>query len=968
MSTGIKKNEANVNNKVIIEKPLNGVELIKDSKLPLELSNEFIDILSPIITKSAERENASSDANYMFSFGKRWTRLKAVRGYWKTKFDKLFKSNNTEFIKEFNEAENLPNDYTKFQAWKNLLNKWIGTKFDLTITPHNKGWNGSGYNYAYSDLDAYGNPVESMNTLAPITKYIESKLGIDLSGYNSVLANIYTETQFIPPHRDTTEDVNAEGYAIVVLNIGADGSISEVTSNTSLPITNGGIYAFGVDGVDRFKFYHKIDVRDFGRITPTKPITLPDGTILEDYRITLTYRRVTNPKNDNLADKPRRIPTESEIIDVINSIKESEQQIIVDETKPEFNKLPNKSTTPTMTYAGIGSRETPQEVLDKMTEVAKYLDDLGYTLQTGFTFKDKTTGLDEEGADKAFSDGAKNKILFGPSGIRNTVNGKTSLDTYNPNVTIISNDVVKEIHPAPERLSSGAIKLMARNTNQIFGKNLDSTVDFVIFYSPETNNPLRPKGGTGQAVEMARRKGIPTINMANDNWRDELKKVINFKSQPSTNVESKRTFKDEEYHQAYIKGGLAAVQELIQKNKQKEMSAAKQLSKEVDMLTEFENLNTKPNKTNSENDRLIELYTMLKNSKELDFEYSLNQLGLSTQQPETQTRINIKPIVKDLSRWSDIKNATTPYTNKGIVVTRISGTKEHFGNPFIGSKRRDNNGNLIESKVDNITIFNTIDEADQAYRDWLEGIKYQNVEPLRREWILKQINEGKLDGKILLYYKPMEVINNNGTIVKGGYHSHADSLSEIVEKLRINQPTTQTEINIYASTGENAELSNFAIRPFKAKEPEQEGDIVSFNSVEQAFQYFKTFFANVKSSKELLKVYEIVDDILKTTNGGELRKLGKSIPSFDSKVWDENSSGYMKALMLESFIQNPDALQKLLATGNATLTHKYKGVEQDNGRFSKILMEVRDELKGTTDTNKFDKGSGFEDKDNCKTR
>jgi ribonuclease HI len=107
-------------------------------------------------------------------------------------------------------------------------------------------------------------------------------------------------------------------------------------------------------------------------------------------------------------------------------------------------------------------------------------------------------------------------------------------------------------------------------------------------------------------------------------------------TQPSTSVESKRTFKDEEYHQAYIKGGLAAVQELIQKNKQKEMSAAKQLSKEVDMLTEFENLNNKPNKTNSENDRLIELYTMLKNSKELDFEYSLNQLGLSTQQPETQ--------------------------------------------------------------------------------------------------------------------------------------------------------------------------------------------------------------------------------------------------------------------------------------------------------------------------------------------
>lgn len=206
--------------------------------------------------------------------------------------------------------------------------------------------------------------------------------------------------------------------------------------------------------------------------------------------------------------------------------QQPEPQIIIDETKPEFNKLPNKSTTPTMTYAGIGSRKTPQEVLDKMTEVSKYLDDLGYTLQTGFTFKNKETNLDEEGADKAFSDGSKNKTLFGPYDIRKTVKGIVSADTYNKTVTEKSSAIVKEVHPAPDRLTSGAIKLMARNTNQIFGKDLSSTVDFVVFYAKETSNPLRPEGGTGQAVEMARRKSIPTINMANDNWRDELRNAI----------------------------------------------------------------------------------------------------------------------------------------------------------------------------------------------------------------------------------------------------------------------------------------------------------------------------------------------------------------------------------------------------------------------------------------------------------
>jgi hypothetical protein len=217
-------------------------------------------------------------------------------------------------------------------------------------------------------------------------------------------------------------------------------------------------------------------------------------------------------------------------------VKPEKETTINNTNKPVFNSLPSKSSVPTMTYAGIGSRQTPQEVLNKMTEVAKYLDGLGYTLQTGFTFIDKNTGLDEEGADKAFSDGSKNKTLFGPYSIRKTVEGIKSTDKYDEAVTEKSNAIVKEVHPAPDRLTSGAIKLMARNTNQIFGKDLNNTVDFVLFYAKETSNPLRPAGGTGQAVEMARRKGIPTINLADTDWREQLKTILSTQSttQPST--------------------------------------------------------------------------------------------------------------------------------------------------------------------------------------------------------------------------------------------------------------------------------------------------------------------------------------------------------------------------------------------------------------------------------------------------
>lgn len=80
---------------------------------------------------------------------------------------------------------------------------------------------------------------------------------------------------------------------------------------------------------------------------------------------------------------------------------------------------------------------------------------------------------------------------------------------------------------------------MARNTFQVFGKKLDTPVDFVLFYAEETENPLRPKGGTGQAVEMARRNGVPTINMSEAGWEDKLAEILKqsdvVKTEPSIN-------------------------------------------------------------------------------------------------------------------------------------------------------------------------------------------------------------------------------------------------------------------------------------------------------------------------------------------------------------------------------------------------------------------------------------------------
>lgn len=173
----------------------------------------------------------------------------------------------------------------------------------------------------------------------------------------------------------------------------------------------------------------------------------------------------------------------------------------------------------------------------------------------------------------------------------------------------------------------------------------------------------------------------------------------------------------------------------------------------------------------------------------------------------------------------------------------------------------------------------------------------------------------------------------------------------------LSQPTSEA-INIYAGTGENASLSNFAERQFKYKG-------LDYVSVEEAFQIAKKDYFNTSSidpsdtttTPEMLQavVDEWVQDIFNAKSSAEKKKIGgKSIGvDFETYSWDQDSSKIMKDIMRESFTSDSNARAKLLATGNATLTHT-----QDKGKwgkeFPKILMEIREELRGTQPTSEVD--------------
>lgn len=166
------------------------------------------------------------------------------------------------------------------------------------------------------------------------------------------------------------------------------------------------------------------------------------------------------------------------------------------------------------------------------------------------------------------------------------------------------------------------------------------------------------------------------------------------------------------------------------------------------------------------------------------------------------------------------------------------------------------------------------------------------------------------------------------------------------------QPNKSTQqksyINVYSGTGENVNLSNFANRPF-------ETNLGIFNTVEGAFQAAKLYYTDgdkyvirdnngkvVKLTKEGVSII----NGLKTANGFTARKIGRNISNLNINEWNNNSDKILETFMRMSFEQNPEARKDLTNTGDSVITHKnQQGIEQDNGRFSRLLMKLREEFK-----------------------
>jgi hypothetical protein len=158
-----------------------------------------------------------------------------------------------------------------------------------------------------------------------------------------------------------------------------------------------------------------------------------------------------------------------------------------------------------MIYAGIGSRETPQEILDIFILIGKYLGEQGYILRSGGA----------GGADSAFENGCDL--------VKGTKEIYLPWPNFNDNISnlIVKDpkafDIAKQFHGGWDNLKQGAKKLHARNSHQVLGLDLKTKCDFVICYTPKT-------GGTNQALRIAKYYNIPIFNAYN---YTDLDKFVN---------------------------------------------------------------------------------------------------------------------------------------------------------------------------------------------------------------------------------------------------------------------------------------------------------------------------------------------------------------------------------------------------------------------------------------------------------
>lgn len=160
-------------------------------------------------------------------------------------------------------------------------------------------------------------------------------------------------------------------------------------------------------------------------------------------------------------------------------------------------------------FAGVGSRDTPEDICELMGKVSIVFYHLGYGLSSG----------DARGADRAFWGGALKSIHYRKIGARiylsdEYVRGrKADPSNFFYNAQRFQSfekakQMAFEARGSFHGLDEWGINLHTRNVMQIHGASLQDKVEYLVYWAIPVGKVERVRGGTNTSLQLAIKAGI----------------------------------------------------------------------------------------------------------------------------------------------------------------------------------------------------------------------------------------------------------------------------------------------------------------------------------------------------------------------------------------------------------------------------------------------------------------------------
>lgn len=180
-------------------------------------------------------------------------------------------------------------------------------------------------------------------------------------------------------------------------------------------------------------------------------------------------------------------------------------------------------------YSGVGSRDTPEDVLSIFKRLGERLCLMGWVGQSG----------EADGADLAFHNGARRaanyqSIGFGAyipwNGFRSGPNSPRVFENPNDGIFDMSHSdnwedakaIALKARGSFNGLKVGGIALHTRNAYQVLSPSLADPVQKLFCWAEPIGTKGLVSGGTNTAVQLAIRHGIPIHNLYHEEMKDRI--------------------------------------------------------------------------------------------------------------------------------------------------------------------------------------------------------------------------------------------------------------------------------------------------------------------------------------------------------------------------------------------------------------------------------------------------------------